>query len=101
MRLDNRVCSGWFTVAQGNHQECVLAPLLFDIFYAAAVINVASTHFKTDKGITDEFVHLRKKREAGGRGGGRKQLQGQSWLHRFGACFMLTIPGSSSHHLSS
>ena len=42
-------------------------PLLFNIFFAA-VINVASTRFKVDKGIMDALVHLRKKRDAGGRG---------------------------------
>ena len=72
-RLDDRVCSRWFAVEQCLRQGCVLAPLLFNIFFAA-VINVASTRFKADKGIMDALVHLRKKRGAGGRGGGGKQL---------------------------
>ena len=67
VRLDDRVCSGWFAVEQGLRQGCVLALLLFNIFFAA-VINVASTRFKADKGIMDALVHLRKKGEAGGRG---------------------------------
>ena len=65
MRLDDRVCSGWLAVEQGLRQGCVLAPLLFSIFFAA-VINVASTRFKADKGIMDALAHLRKKRGAGG-----------------------------------
>ena len=45
-----------------SRQGCVLAPLLFNIFFAA-VIKVASTRFKADKG---GGKHLRKKRGAGG-----------------------------------
>ena len=67
VRLEDRVCSRWFAVEQGLRQGCVIAPLLFNIFFAA-VINLASTRFKADKGIMDALVHLRKKRGAGGRG---------------------------------
>ena len=65
VRLDDRVCSRWFAVEQGLRQGCVLAPLPFNIFFAA-VINLASTRFKADKGIMNALVHLRKKKGAGG-----------------------------------
>ena len=67
VRLDDRVCSGWLAVEQGPRQGCVLAPLLFNIFFVA-VIKVASTRFKADEGIMDALVYLRKKKEAGARG---------------------------------
>ena len=65
VRLDDRVCSRGFAVEQGLRQRCVLAPILFNIFFAV-VINVASTRFKADEGIMGASVHLRKKRGAGG-----------------------------------
>ena len=65
VRLDDRVCSGWFAVEQGLRLGCVLAPLLFNIFFAAA-INVASTRFEADKYTMDVLVHLRKKNRAEG-----------------------------------
>ena len=46
----------------------MLAPLLFNIFFAA-VIHVAYTHFEADKDIIDALVGLRKK--TGARGLGR------------------------------
>ena len=67
MRLDDRVWLGWFAVEQDLRQGCVLAPLMFNIFFVA-VINVASARFKADKGIMDALVYLRKERGTGGRG---------------------------------
>ena len=64
VRLDNRVCSEWFAVEQG--QGCLLAPLLFNIFFAA-VINAATTRFKADKDFMDTLVHMKKKKGARGR----------------------------------
>ena len=98
MRLIDRVCSGWFAVEHGLHQGCMLASLPFNIFFAA-VINVAYTRFKADKDIMDALVHLRKKKRAGG--GGKQLSESQSWRRHFGACFMLTMPGSSRNRPNS
>ena len=67
VRLDDRVCLGWFAVEKDLRQRCMLVPLPFNIFFAA-VIDVASSRFKADKGIIDALVHLTKKGGAGGRG---------------------------------
>ena len=74
VQLDDRMCSGWFAVKQGLYQGCVLAPILFSIFFTAA-INVAYTCFKASKDIVDALVHLRKKTEARGRGEGASNLR--------------------------
>ena len=67
VRLDDRVYSRWFAEERGLRQGSVLAPLLFNIFFAA-VIKLASTRFKADKAIMDALVYLRKNRGRGGRG---------------------------------
>ena len=73
MRLDDRVCSGWFAVEQGLNQGCVLAPLLFNIFFAR-VMNVTVTRLTADKDIMDALVYLRRKTGAGGSNRGRASL---------------------------
>ena len=67
-RLDN----GWFAVEQGLCQGCVLAPLLFSIFFAV-VINVACTRFKADKYIMDVLVPLTKTTGGRGRSGSNRR----------------------------
>ena len=76
VRLDDRVCLRWFAVEQGLSQACVLAPLLFNIFFAA-VINVTYTRCKAVKGIMDALVPQMKKKGARGRG---KATAGESVL---------------------
>ena len=78
VRVDDRVCSGWFAVEQGLRHGCVLAPLLFHIFFAA-VINVASRRLKVNRGIMDALVHLRKKKGAGGTTAGEPVLATPLW----------------------
>ena len=51
---------------QSFSQECVLAPLLLKIFFAAA-LNVTYTHLKTNKDTMDIFAHLSKKDGAKGK----------------------------------
>ena len=67
MRVGDRVYSGLYATEQGLRQGCVLALLLFKIFFVA-VINVAYTRFKADKDIMDALVHLRNNARAEKRG---------------------------------
>ena len=68
MRLDDRVCSGWFAVEQGLRQGGVLEPLLSNIFFAA-VINVAYSRFKAGEGIIDDLGAPEEEKGGGGAGG--------------------------------
>ena len=74
MRLDDRVCSGWFAVLQGLCRGCVLTSLLFDISFAAD-IDVAYTRFKADKDIMDALVQLKKKKGVRGVGAAGRNCQ--------------------------
>ena len=50
VRPDDGVCSDWFEVEQGLRQECVLSPLLLNIFFAD-VLNVVLKRFSEEPAI--------------------------------------------------
>ena len=68
VRLDDGECSDKFDVQQGRRQGCVLAQLLFNVFFIA-VLRVAEKRLLADAGITDNMVQLPQKKEKGDKKG--------------------------------
>ena len=62
--LDDEECSDKFNVGQGLRQGCVLAPLLFNMFFTA-VLRMAEKRLLSDAATTDNMVQLQRKKEKG------------------------------------
>ena len=70
VRLDDGECSDKFDVGQDLRQGCVLAPLLFNMFFTA-VLRVAEKRFLSDAAITDNVVQLQLKEKGEKKGTSR------------------------------
>ena len=72
VRLDDGECSDMFEVRQGLGQGCVLASMLFNMFFTA-VLRVAEKRFIADAAIMDSIVQLQRK-EKGEKKRGKTQV---------------------------
>ena len=63
VRLDGGRVSEWFEVGEGLRQGCVLAPILFNIFFTA-VLNTAEERLRSDPQVEADLVSTRSTRLA-------------------------------------
>ena len=68
VRVDDGECSDKFDEGQSLRQECVLAPLLFNMFLTV-VLRVSEKRFLADAAIADNVVQLLRKKEKSERNG--------------------------------
>ena len=68
IRTDDGEYSDWLGVARGLRQACVLAPLLFKMFFAA-VLCVALQRFSANADVVKDMVCTKVRDERGEEGG--------------------------------
>ena len=93
VRPDDGICSDWFEVEQGLWQECVLFPLLLNIFFAV-VLNVVLQRFREDPVILAEVVHLKEPSTSTGPGPAMDYVRRAVWgmLYADDACILSRSP---------
>ena len=93
VRSNDRRCSEWFEGAQRLRQGCVLSPLLFNVFFAAALL-VAPERFSNDAGILADLIHLKEQSSKVGPETALECVRRAIWgmLHADDACIVSRSP---------